>query len=362
MNSSGNGRNPRPQRPPQQREPQRRRQSPPASQSGGVNISYNTAALVICFILAAVNFKIFSMIITDNSSLEKKPVTSVQQSTEPTEEEKQALIKKDIEQNFTTINVTADDTKRGNLILVNAAHPYSFEAVPSAVQVQEPVTIPDSADASYWVKSNYDLLTPDALQHIDKLLFDFAAQSGNTDVMILDTYRSFDEQKAVLDSKIQLLGEEEGRKIATNPGESEHHTSLAIDLTLFEGTSRREYDGTGIYTWISDNCYKYGFVIRYPKDKTTVTGITYEPWHLRYVEKPHAYYMTKHGICLEEYITLLKNYTVDGERLTFTTDDGESYTVYSCPVSESGSVYVPKNGSYTLSGDNDGNIIVTCKN
>ena len=349
-------------RPPQRPQGQRRQPSSQRPQSAGINLSYNTICLVICFALLLVNAKVFSMIVTGNESLDAKIVVPV-----ISEEEQQRLnelerIKNDVQNNYTPITVTDDDTKRGNLILVDSTHEYSFDAVSTLVHDEEAVTIPDSADGSYWVKSNYDLLKPEALSALDRLLSDFAKEHNNTDVMIFDTYRSFEDQQRVLTNKIAELGEEEGRKIATAPGFSEHHTCLALDLTLFNGSEYRDYDGNGIYKWITDNCYKYGFVIRYPADKTHITGISYEPWHLRYVGKEHAYYMTKNGLCLEEYIQLLSALSVDENRLQFTDDENSTYLIYSAPVTETEkTVLVPKNGSYTLSGDNNGRIIVSCK-
>lgn len=335
---------------------------------GEIKISKRSIIAAACIALAFFNVKIFSRIITDNEGLVKSTYTQENPEKADDGEQENASVKaiwEDIAENFALVNVKRDDTERGNLILVNSYHKYNFEAVSAAVEDKEAVKIPDSADGSYWVKSNYDLLKPEALEAMDRLLSDFAAENNNTDVMIFDTYRSYEDQKRVLENKIEQLGEAEGKKIATEPGCSEHHTCLAVDLTLFNGSSYAEYDGTGMYEWITENCYKYGFVIRYPENKSDITGISYEPWHLRYVGKEHAYYMTKNGLCLEEYIEMLSTLPVESKRLTFTTDDGDSFAIYSCTATGDGEdfiqVYVPKNGEYTLSGDNDGRIIVTCK-
>ena len=128
------------------------------------------------------------------------------------------------------------------------------------------------------------------------------------------------------------------------------------------GGKTQDFDGTGDYSWVSQNCHRYGYILRYPADKTEITEISYEPWHFRYVGKEHAYYMMANNLCLEEYIHNLSKFTADGDRLIFETDDGEKYMIYSQPVSgSSASVYVPKNLPYTLSGDNNGRIIVSCK-
>ena len=80
------------------------------------------------------------------------------------------------------------------------------------------------------------------------------------------------------------------------PGTSEHHTGLAMDI----------YGSDKIYKWLADNSWKYGFIVRYPDNKIDITGIIYEPWHLRYVGKTLAKELYDSGLCLEEYLTQLK--------------------------------------------------------
>lgn len=86
--------------------------------------------------------------------------------------------------------------------------------------------------------------------------------------------------------------------IVAKPGTSEHHTGLAVD---FNG-AKDEFCNTPQYKWLSENCHKYGFVVRYQSDKKHITGIIYEPWHFRYVGKKHASIMKKRNMCLEEYV------------------------------------------------------------
>lgn len=116
------------------------------------------------------------------------------------------------------------------------------------------------------------------------------------------------------------------------------------------------------YKWIYENCYKYGFILRYPdscKDKTGLDGS--DRIHLRYVGYEHAYYMSQNGLCLEEYLELIRTqYTYTGEHLTFTADNGSSYEV--CYVAAAGNpteITVPKDVSCSVSGDNMSGFIVT---
>ena len=85
---------------------------------------------------------------------------------------------------------------------------------------------------------------------------------------------------------------------AAKPGNSEHETGLAVDINSTSG------DSWDLYSWLKDNCHKYGFIVRYPDGKEAITGIQYEPWHLRFVGKESAKYIYETGITLEEYILL----------------------------------------------------------
>ena len=87
------------------------------------------------------------------------------------------------------------------------------------------------------------------------------------------------------------------------PGYSEHHSALAVDLgILLDNGGVEYYSSTGEYTWLTQNCHKYGFIIRYPKGKEEITGYQYEPWHIRYIGVDKAAAVYESGLCLEEYL------------------------------------------------------------
>lgn len=119
-------------------------------------------------------------------------------------------------------------------------------------------------------------------------------------------YRSGEEQERVLDEKIRAY-ENEGysnsraRELAletvAQPGTSEHELGLAVDINADD-----ESTGDEVYSWLAENAYKYGFIQRYPEDKSEITGIDYEPWHYRYVGKKAAQEIFSSGECLEEYL------------------------------------------------------------
>ena len=95
---------------------------------------------------------------------------------------------------------------------------------------------------------------------------------------------------------------EEAKKWVAPPGTSDHHTGLALDIVTPEHqVLNHAFAGTPAARWMAGHSTEYGFVIRFPEDKQEITGITYEPWHLRYVGEEHARVMREQNLCLEEY-------------------------------------------------------------
>ena len=97
--------------------------------------------------------------------------------------------------------------------------------------------------------------------------------------------------------------EAEAATVVARPGTSEHHTGLCVDLMT---TSMRELDESfadeAVYPWLLENAWKFGFILRFPEDKTEITGYDYEPWHYRFVGRYDAYMIHSRGLCLEEYV------------------------------------------------------------
>ena len=119
-------------------------------------------------------------------------------------------------------------------------------------------------------------------------------------------FRSYQSQVQLFNQYVQRDGEEAANKYSAKPGHSEHQTGLTYDIvsentdTNFKSSFGKTKEGQ----WLKDNAYKYGFVIRYPKNKTHITGYQYEPWHIRYVGKDTAKKLYKSNETLEEYLNL----------------------------------------------------------
>ncbi len=125
-------------------------------------------------------------------------------------------------------------------------------------------------------------------------------QESGFDMQIVSGFRSFDTQKDVFESWCRIDGYEKASMYSAKPGHSEHQTGLAIDVTSIEA----DYGDTAEGKWLAENCYKYGFIIRYPKDKTDITGYIYEPWHIRYLGSSTAKLVYQSGLTLEEFFGL----------------------------------------------------------
>ena len=141
-------------------------------------------------------------------------------------------------------------------------------------------------------------------------MFD-AARAEGLGLFVADGYRTAETQQQILEGKIEAYknegySSEEAEKKAKEwvavPGTSEHQLGLAVDINADKSQSTSEE----VYEWLSKNAYKYGFIQRYPEDKTDITHTIYEPWHYRYVGNDAAFEIFSQNICLEEYIETLE--------------------------------------------------------
>lgn len=138
------------------------------------------------------------------------------------------------------------------------------------------------------------------------------ARAAGLSPYICASYRTQEDQIKLFDidvNKYKAEGhsEEEARAKAANwvavPGTSEHQLGLAVDIVSSKNQNLdKNQETTPEQIWLMENSYKYGFILRYPSNKSEITGIGYEPWHYRYVGKEAAEEITKRGVCLEEYL------------------------------------------------------------
>lgn len=219
------------------------------------------------------------------------------------------------------------DIDKGPLVLVNQKHPVSKDFYnPNSIDLNDKLPT---------TKNNLKLASEAAQALID--LFDAAKNDGVKNLTIVSAYRSYSYQNYLQNRKIDFYLKQgkslnEAKKLAATvvalPGTSEHQTSLAVDLSsreiLKNGGLEQNFESTPEGIWLRYNAYKFGFILRYPADKQSITGIIYEPWHFRYVGKPHSEIIYKNKFCLEEYIDYLKK----NKKFKYTSENGKKFLIH----------------------------------
>ena len=152
-------------------------------------------------------------------------------------------------------------------------------------------------------------LRKDVSSHASKLFSD--AKLAGFDLILASGFRSYELQQSYFNAYSSASGETEANMFSARPGQSEHQTGMAFDVSL---TSRQCYlevcfGETAAGKWVANNATSYGFIVRYPAEKTAITKYQYEPWHLRYVGKDLANALKQSGLSLDEAVQI-----IDGAR------------------------------------------------
>ena len=139
--------------------------------------------------------------------------------------------------------------------------------------------------------------------------------SGYTNVYVTSAYRTYDYQHWLffdvylpdeMAKNPSLSREQAIEKVlrySAYPGTSEHQTGLCVDLMTYSmGDLDESFADDPVYDWLLENAWKFGFILRFPEDKTDITGYSFEPWHYRFVGRYHAYKIYSQNLCLEEYL------------------------------------------------------------
>ena len=169
--------------------------------------------------------------------------------------------------------------------------------------------IPDDYKVELTELSNGEKVDSRIYPELQEMFNDARAQGYG--LFVREGYRTQEEQQQLLDEKIEAYENEgksksEAKKLAEQwvaiPGTSEHQLGIAVDINA--DTTKSSSDD--VYSWLAENAHKYGFIKRYPSDKTDITGVINEPWHYRYVGKEAALEIYSQGMCLDEYIDTLE--------------------------------------------------------
>lgn len=247
-----------------------------------------------------------------------------------------------------TISMNSDDVYCGDLVLIDGSNPYQFK---ESLNIQP---IADLKNDCYTTSDLVISLDSNTINSLNSLMEAFNTETGISDIRIISAYRTYDEQQEKYSSG----------SASTAPGYSEYHTARTFSMAIFSSDGTSDYfKPDGDYAWVKEHAAEYGFIQRYPEGKDNYTGESEITYIYRYVGVPHALYMYQNGMCLEEYISAVKNYTFESP-LTISGTDGSSYLVYYVPASSEGStaVQIPENSQYEVSGNNSDGFIVTVIN
>ena len=142
-----------------------------------------------------------------------------------------------------------------------------------------------------------------------------ACRAAGLQPIICSSYRTWDKQESLYQNKVNRLVNQglsqadalvEAGKVVAVPGTSEHQLGLAVDIVDVNNQNLDEsQEKTQVQKWLMEHSYEYGFILRYPNEKSEITGIIYEPWHYRYVGEEAAKAIFDQGVCLEEYLDSL---------------------------------------------------------
>ena len=183
--------------------------------------------------------------------------------------------------------------------IVNKTHPVSIDYIPTNLKIPNVLTRTDKSDSERSIRSDIEQPMIN--------MFAAASASGNQ-LMIGSGYRSAALQAIYFNSLASSVGETVANQSIAYPGQSEHQTGLAADITTVSRNCYLDdcFADTSDGQWLVNNSYKYGFILRYPKDKESITEYRYEPWHFRYVGIDLATALHDSGLTLDEAWTYLE--------------------------------------------------------
>ncbi len=247
------------------------------------------ALLIIILIVAAIIRAGHKSEQAANTSSADKPFAHVEQTdkTEPKESE------------------TPEDASSGEQNVTEDT-PYAGQAEGHTLVTENGITYVDGimiVNKTFSLPSTYDPgLDPEAEQAFNDMAG--TAWSEGITLWICSGYRSYDEQVSLFEGYVNMGGLDYADSVSARPGHSEHQSGLCMDINSTDFS----FEYTAEAAWLAEHCAEYGFIIRFPRGKESITGYTYEPWHLRYVGVEAAQVMKAQDLCLEEYLGVTSDY------------------------------------------------------
>ena len=281
-------------------------------------------------------------------------IASVEGGTKPHNDINDPAVEKNLDDiSFEDTTVSEDVLFTGSLILANTEHEYILPASVNLVNIATYRNEHNTSDVKfpYSVADIHKFhLAPEAIEYAHKMLMQLLADTGNDYIKISSACGNPNDQTS-----------------------SDVHTGYSIVLTVADAINPYLSDESNkvLADWLNANAYKFGFVVRYPADKADITGVSDYTHAFRYVGVAHATFMKENNLCLEEYIAYLKENTSNKSMLTLKTEDGAVYAAYYAPCKNAqDTVKVPvmspnpdgsQKYSYTVSGTNEGGVVITVK-
>jgi len=186
--------------------------------------------------------------------------------------------------------------------------------------IKDPMSLMVLANKEYYLPADFvpeDLVKPDVFNYYEdkrelreptaralEELFAAAKEETGIELVFRSGFRSYDIQKIIFERKVKERGFEAANQVSAKPGQSEHQTGLAADITSWSVKNQleEEFGETPEGIWVAENAHKFGFIIRYQIDTVEITKYQYEPWHLRYVGVEEATKIYQSDLTLEEYL------------------------------------------------------------
>lgn len=186
--------------------------------------------------------------------------------------------------------------------------------------IKEPNDLLVLANKTYYLAADYvpeDLVQPDVFNYYEdkrelrepaaralEELFVTAKEETGVKLVFRSGFRSYDIQKIIFERKVKERGFEAANQVSAKPGQSEHQTGLAADITSWSVKNALDeaFGETPEGIWVAENAHRFGFIIRYQIDTVDITKYQYEPWHLRFVGIEEATKIVEAGVTLEEYL------------------------------------------------------------
>lgn len=251
--------------------------------------------------------------------------------------------------NAVRLDLAYSNIYMGKLILVNKEYP-----------INEPESLTHSNLAEVSPENNGIKLDKTAAIMLKKLIHSCGSEN---EVVPVSGFRPLSEQIAIFNASMNENGEEFTLKYVALPNHSEHQTGLAIDVAKNSPDIDficPDFPYTGICQEFRMKAAEYGFIERYQKGKEAITGISQEPWHFRYVGRPHSEMIKKNNFTLEEYIQYLKEFPYDGMHLLL-QNRGQDIEIFyvNADINSIKTVYLPEDCYYEVSGNNMDGFIVT---